>query len=303
MRGRCAPRRGSNLPHLRFSRDKRGYENTFVVHSARRRGKGRSRILYWFRTPPGVRVGRAALDEDAIRLIEEHNPDIDFNWTQILRSQDVTPAESATMPSERRAQLPAGRARREDRFEKPRGPRAPDEAAKPEVLPVELPPAAEEQSEAAESLVEFTAGLDEADATFVDGTPVYAGGDDLEEAQRPIPAAQARLGAEGLIRLRARYAELIARISDRVSDSLRQEELKTQAERLNPDNWVTEQEVREGLEQYESTFEALRAVVGRRRKKRRRRPGPGEAANGPGGSGGEGSDVAQGEPNNDNPER
>ena len=28
------------LPHLRFNRDKRGYENTFVVHSDRRRGRG-----------------------------------------------------------------------------------------------------------------------------------------------------------------------------------------------------------------------------------------------------------------------
>jgi len=62
---------------LRFSRDKRGYENTFVVHPEKRKGKGRTRILYWFRTPPGVKVGRSALDEDAIRLIEEQHPNID----------------------------------------------------------------------------------------------------------------------------------------------------------------------------------------------------------------------------------
>lgn len=159
--------------------------------------------------------------------------------------------------------------------------------------------------EPAESLVVFTSVLDEADATLAAGTPVPAGGDDLEEAEMPIPAAEARLGAEGLIRLRARYAEIITRISDRVSDPRGQEELKTQAERLNPDNWVTDQEVREGLEQYEATFEALRAVVGRRRKKRgrRRRADGGEAANGPGGSGDGGSDLAKDEPNNDNPER
>src|SRR4029450_13924858 len=73
------------LPYLRFSRDKRGYENTFVVHAEKRRGRSRSRILYWFRTPPGVKVGRSALDEDAIRLIEEHNPEVDFDWTRILK--------------------------------------------------------------------------------------------------------------------------------------------------------------------------------------------------------------------------
>ena len=98
------------LPHLRFSRDKRGYENTFVVHThgstGRRRGKPRSRMLYWFRTPPGVRVGRSALDEDAIRLIEQHNPHIDFDWTRILKSQDrrrtrATPTGGTTRPRPR----------------------------------------------------------------------------------------------------------------------------------------------------------------------------------------------------------
>ena len=55
-------------------------------HAAPRRS--RTRILYWFRTPPGVRVGRAALDEDAIRLIEQHNPDVEFDWTQILNGEE-----------------------------------------------------------------------------------------------------------------------------------------------------------------------------------------------------------------------
>ena len=307
-RGLCAARRGSNLPHLRFSRDKRGYENTFVVHSARRRGKGRSRILYWFRTPPGVRVGRAALDEDAIRFIEEHNPDIDFNWTQILRSQDVPQAEPAAKPTDRRGQTQSGRTRREERSGRPQPPGQRGEAAKAVEFPIELPPVAEAPSEPQESLAVLSAGLDEADATLAAGTPVPAGADDLddlEEAETPVPAAEARLGAEGLIRLRARYAELIARISDRVSDPLRQAELQAQAERLNPDNWVTDPEVREGLEQYEATFEALRAVVGRRRKKRgrRRQQRDGETANGPGGPGDEDGDPAQDEPNNDNPER
>jgi hypothetical protein len=62
----------------------------------------------------------------------------------------------------------------------------------------------------------------------------------------------------------------MARISETVSDPARQEELKTQAERLNPDTWVTEAEVNAGLESYESVFESLRSVVGRRRRRRRR---------------------------------
>ena len=86
-------------------------------------------------------------------------------------------------------------------------------------------------------------------------------------------AAHARLGSEGLLRLRGRYADILAGIHDRIPDGPRREELKAQAERLNPDNWVTEEEVRSGLEQYESVFESLRPVAGRRRRRRRRRPG------------------------------
>jgi hypothetical protein len=88
--------------------------------------------------------------------------------------------------------------------------------------------------------------------------------------------AQARLGFEGLSRLRARHAEVLARISEKVTDTTRRDELKSQADRLNPDTWVTEAEVTNGLETYETVFESLRGVVGRRRK-RRRNSGPGQA--------------------------
>jgi len=94
-------------------------------------------------------------------------------------------------------------------------------------------------------------------------------------AERPhagdaISAVETRLGSEGLSRLRARYSEVLARISETIADAQRQDELKTQAERLNPDTWVTDAEVTAGLESYESVFESLRSVVGRRRRRRRR---------------------------------
>jgi hypothetical protein len=83
-------------------------------------------------------------------------------------------------------------------------------------------------------------------------------------------ASFARLGAEGLGRLRARYAEVMARIAERPLDELAREELKLRAERLNPDAWVTADEVTAALEQYETVFEGLRAVVGRYPRRRRR---------------------------------
>jgi hypothetical protein len=90
------------------------------------------------------------------------------------------------------------------------------------------------------------------------------------QAEEPQSAAGVRLGSEGLSRLRARHAEVLARISERISDPARRDELKSEAERLNPDTWVTDAEVTAGLEQYETVFESLRGVLGRPRRRRRR---------------------------------
>ena len=53
------------MPFLRFSRDKRGYANTYLCHTFREDGIVRMRVLYWFRSPPDIAVGRPALDADA----------------------------------------------------------------------------------------------------------------------------------------------------------------------------------------------------------------------------------------------
>jgi hypothetical protein len=83
-------------------------------------------------------------------------------------------------------------------------------------------------------------------------------------------AAFQRLGAEALARLRARYAEVMARIAERQGDDAEKDELKGRAERLNPDSWVTDGDVDAGLEQYEAVYERIRAVVGHARKRRDR---------------------------------
>ena len=93
-------------------------------------------------------------------------------------------------------------------------------------------------------------------------------------------------------RLRARYAEILARIAERVADPARQEELNALAERLNPDGWVTADEVVRGLEAYEGVFAALGAAVGPRKRRRRRRSRP--AGSGGAGSQAEGGEAATG---------
>jgi hypothetical protein len=70
-------------------RDKRGYETTYLMHWCREGSKQRSRILYVFRTPGGVRVGRDALDSDVLKQIEAQNPDIEFDWNAVFHNQQV----------------------------------------------------------------------------------------------------------------------------------------------------------------------------------------------------------------------
>jgi hypothetical protein len=247
----------------------------------RRRGKPRSRILYWFRTPPGVRIGRSALDEDAIRLIEEHNPDIEFDWTRILKGQDgtggQTPATEGQTPG---IQPPRSAARASELLERRSRPRQIEptiqEPAAPAIdgLPdtreiAESPRIIEEPQELAESV----AAVEPADAAVVAEflvEPRVEPPAPRPQAGDALSAVEARLGSEGLSRLRARYAEILTRISDTVSDPVRQDELKATAERLNPDTWVTEAEVQAGLEDYETVFEGLRFVVGRRTRRGRR---------------------------------
>ena len=117
-----------------------------------------------------------------------------------------------------------------------------------------------------------------------------------EEVVEPLSPAHARLGSEALARLRGRYADVLANLARRVADEQRREQLREQAERLNPDSWVTDEEVTAGLESYESVLASLREVAGRRRRRRRGRgtsgtgtPGAPESAEAqPGQDGGEG---------------
>ena len=72
------------MPFLRYDRDRRGNLSTYLVHTFRKGGKPHSLVLYWFRSPPNVRVGRLAIDDDTIRRIEELYPDLAFDWPTLL---------------------------------------------------------------------------------------------------------------------------------------------------------------------------------------------------------------------------
>jgi len=75
------------VPFLRVIRDKRGYETTYLMHLYREGHRQRSRILYVFRSPGSVRVGRAALEPEVLRQIEDQYPDIAFDWKDVREHQ------------------------------------------------------------------------------------------------------------------------------------------------------------------------------------------------------------------------
>ena len=87
------------MPFLRVLRDKRGYETTYLMHWYREGSRQRSRILYVFRTPGGVRVGREALEPEILRQIEHEYPDIDFDWPAVVENQQLV--DSSAEPRRR----------------------------------------------------------------------------------------------------------------------------------------------------------------------------------------------------------
>lgn len=256
-----------------------------------------------------MRVGRAPIDQEAIRLLEEHNPDIEFDWTRILKEPPPEPA--------RRERDVRDRDRRDRRESRP--PQRPQPyVVAPPAVPVPPPAviharsaAAAEERAAAHAAValgqpaetdtaedeslavehreplaadhaeylEYAAASGHFEAVRSPEDPPAPHASDLSEPEAALElgqppelsAAGARLGAEGLVRLRARYSEILARIAEKPMDEAAREELKGKAERLNPDGWVTADEVAAALEAYETVFESLRSVVGHYPPRRRRR--------------------------------
>ena len=103
------------MPFLKFSRDKRGYENFQLIEppsSGRRGGKSRPRLLFWFRTPPQMKVGRMPFSDDVRRMVEAQNPGMTFDWARIM-STPIPPPDADHWRERRRMEKAAKRAARE----------------------------------------------------------------------------------------------------------------------------------------------------------------------------------------------
>ena len=100
------------MAFLRFTRDKRGYEQfSLVEQTTNRRGKARSRLLYWYRTPPNVRVGREPFDESVRRALEAQHPGVQFDWRKIVETP-IPSAETEHWRERRRVEKAEKAARR-----------------------------------------------------------------------------------------------------------------------------------------------------------------------------------------------
>lgn len=216
------------MAFLRLTRDRRGYENTFLLH-ADHPGE-QPRVLYWYRTAPGVRVGRPALDEDAIRTIEEQHPDIEFDWPHILEVGAITEPieeERPVRPKRRPASRDQGSGIRDQEGTR----ELVSKDQKPEPAPV------------VEESIEDEGGEEERES---------------ELRPRAHDLLEELVGREIATRLHARYAETIARVHRIPAEHPQRAAWEARAEALNPDNWVTPDEVLDGVQRADALFDSLR---------------------------------------------
>jgi hypothetical protein len=227
-----------------LTRDRRGFENTFLMHADR--PGDRPRLLYWYRTAPGIVLGRPALDEDAIRTIEEQHPDIDFDWPAILALSEVmTPEEEA----------PA----RPPKKKKPgREPRSSEGGRSPASPPASAASTPSEPRAADQDVEPLPAGI--------------AAEHDVDETEDEEPPAispshhvggllEELVGREIATRLRARYSEIQARIHQQHVDPALREEWLKRAAAIDPDLWLTPDAILDGVRNADAIFTQLHAAV------------------------------------------
>ena len=226
------------MPYLRYSRDKRGYEHTYVLHGSR--AGGRPRILYWFRTPPHVVVGRDALDEEATKAIEASHPGLDFDWLKMHRERPKPPSRSVAMPE------------RMQRGNRRSGP-APVKAS-PRVS-AKRAPAVEVASEATYgSVLQAVPGPSEGAVSLESAISAPS----TQPLEHPVSAL---LGDEMLVKLRSVYEKLAQQLQSAQLTESSKNELVSRVQSLNPDSWLAGEEVILRIEKFDSEVAAIQALL------------------------------------------
>ena len=200
----------------------------------------RPRLLYWYRTAPGIGLGRSPLDEDAIRTIEEQHPDIDFDWPAILALAEVmTPEDEAPVRAQQQQQ------QRQGRRQRGRDQRPPQARNQETEFPEEAPSQDAPQPPLDEPMAE----------PRTETAPVV---------EMPPPSnrlVEELAGREIGSRLRARHAEIIARIDDLDVDGSVKDAWFKRAEAIDPELWMTPEEVLDGVRNADAQYDKLRAEL------------------------------------------
>jgi hypothetical protein len=103
------------VPYVKIFRDKRGYETYYLLESASDRSRqARPRILFWFRTPPQVKVGREPFSEEIRQAIESQNPDLTFDWARLMATSAPPSPDAQRWRERRRLERSARQAAREE---------------------------------------------------------------------------------------------------------------------------------------------------------------------------------------------
>jgi hypothetical protein len=223
-------------------------------------------MLYWSRTPPNVGVGRPPLDEDAIRVLEENNPDLEFEWDKLLAARASAKADqSQSSPRPRGARK--------------RGRQAPDKAGKRPQEKRRVAQSGGKNGSEASDRTEPPAVSDVTEAPPVDSAPMRA--DPVSGAAVVQAADPARVDTQGsgdrlssrgdrqhpvvtlmgdgvLASLRKSYAELQVRIDDLPSDAAGRESIGARAAALDPDSWSGLEAALTGIERFESDVAEVR---------------------------------------------
>lgn len=217
------------MPYLRLVADRRGVEHTYLLHTPT--PGGQTKVLYWYRTAPGLRIGRPALDDAAMRALEEQYPDIDFDWHYILDMGAMTPVEvEAPLPPRKRKPRPA----------ESEGVSGEAAEAPRRVAPVAVPDG-------------DGAALDAASAP-----PAHepAAADDF------APDLLAELLGRGIAAsLRGRHAEIATLVEGAAVDPAVKAPWRDRLAALDPDSWESPEAVLSGMAGVEAGVEALRRTV------------------------------------------
>jgi hypothetical protein len=237
--------------YVRVARDQRGYETTMLLHSPR--PGARPRVLYWYRTAPGVRVGRAPLDEEAIRTIEERHPDIEFDWPQLFEEASNIPPDAERRPERPRRRVPRAK-----------------ESAPTEVAALEAPLPEEDASEPVERApaILLEPELLAADVEVVAGAePHLRAFEPASDVARPLPPQPPRgpanplldqlVGREIATRLRARHDEVAIRIAA-LDPSDARRAWQARADALDPDRWSSPEAILAGIQNADRLFDELK---------------------------------------------